>query len=270
MHFRHRQTDGQTDGHWHRSISARYYTMAGCRRSRSLSCWPPIANTVYFSARCNIYCTSRAYATMSVSVCHCLSVCLWRLCIVVTGCNQWRNKVAVGPRASIPKGPPLPPKKLKKTASGKFWAPTALGPRALHALHALLLRHRVQWIPDTFTCLDRWMSLLLTDNASPGSSDRMMPGFLVEEGRGHLTLSWPLLGPLVINAENNKKTKKEKKSRVQDSAVSLSEIRHLIPNRFSYTVSGKKLCHFIFGSNFAKYWSILKIFSLLCSARNFW
>ena len=22
--------------------------------------------------------------------------------------NQWRNKVAVGPRASIPKGPPLP------------------------------------------------------------------------------------------------------------------------------------------------------------------
>jgi len=32
--------------------------------------------------------------------------------------------------------------------------------------------------------LDRWMSLLLTDNASPGSSDGMMPGFLVEEGRG--------------------------------------------------------------------------------------
>ena len=28
--------------------------------------------------------------------------------------------------------------------------------------------HRVQWIPDTFACLDRWMSLLLTDNASPG------------------------------------------------------------------------------------------------------
>ena len=43
--------------------------------------------------------------------------------------------------------------------------------------------HRVQWIPDTFACLDRWMSLLLTDNASPGSSDRMMPGFLLEEGR---------------------------------------------------------------------------------------
>jgi len=27
---------------------------------------------------------------------------------------QWRNKVAVGPRASIPKGPPLPPKKTFK------------------------------------------------------------------------------------------------------------------------------------------------------------
>ena len=26
------------------------------------------------------------------------------------------------------------------------------------------------------------MSLLLTDNASPGSSDGMMPGFMVEEG----------------------------------------------------------------------------------------
>jgi len=28
------------------------------------------------------------------------------------------------------------------------------------------------------------MSLLLTDNASPGSSDGMLPGFQVEEGRG--------------------------------------------------------------------------------------
>ena len=28
------------------------------------------------------------------------------------------------------------------------------------------------------------MSLLLNNNASPGSSDGMMPGFLVEEGRG--------------------------------------------------------------------------------------
>jgi len=44
--------------------------------------------------------------------------------------------------------------------------------------------HSVQWIPDIFACLDRWMSLLLTDNASPGSSDGMIPGFLVEEGRG--------------------------------------------------------------------------------------
>jgi len=37
-------------------------------------------------------------------------------------------------------------------------------------------------MPDTFACLDRSMSLLLTDNASPGSSDGMMLGFLVEEG----------------------------------------------------------------------------------------
>jgi len=42
--------------------------------------------------------------------------------------------------------------------------------------------HRVRWIPDTFACLDRWMSLLLTDNASPGLSDGMMPGFVVEVG----------------------------------------------------------------------------------------
>jgi len=68
--------------------------------------------------------TSRAYATMSVSVC--LSVCL---SVTFVHCG-----------------------------------------------------HRVQWIPDIFACLDRWMSLLLTDNASPGSSDGMMPGFLVEEG----------------------------------------------------------------------------------------
>jgi len=44
--------------------------------------------------------------------------------------------------------------------------------------------HRMQWIPDIFACLDRWISLLLTDNASPGSSDGMMPGFLVEDCRG--------------------------------------------------------------------------------------
>ena len=42
--------------------------------------------------------------------------------------------------------------------------------------------HRVRWILHIFACLDRWMSLLLTDNASHGSSDGMMPGFLVEEG----------------------------------------------------------------------------------------
>jgi len=42
--------------------------------------------------------------------------------------------------------------------------------------------HRVRWIPDIFACLDRRMSLLLTDNAWPRSSDGMMPGFLVEEG----------------------------------------------------------------------------------------
>ena len=42
--------------------------------------------------------------------------------------------------------------------------------------------HSVQWIQDIFACLDRWMSLLLTDNASPGSSDGMLPGFLVEGG----------------------------------------------------------------------------------------
>jgi len=45
--------------------------------------------------------------------------------------------------------------------------------------------HRVRCIPDIFACLDRWMSLPLTDNAWHGSSDGMMPGFLVkEEGYG--------------------------------------------------------------------------------------
>jgi len=42
--------------------------------------------------------------------------------------------------------------------------------------------HRVQWILDIYACSDSWMSLLLTDNASPRSSDGMMLGFLVEEG----------------------------------------------------------------------------------------
>ena len=36
--------------------------------------------------------------------------------------------------------------------------------------------HSVRWIPDIFACLDRWMSLLLTDNASPGSSDGISGG----------------------------------------------------------------------------------------------
>jgi len=40
--------------------------------------------------------------------------------------------------------------------------------------------HRVRWIPDIFAFLDRWISLLLTDNAWPGLSDGLMPGFLVE------------------------------------------------------------------------------------------
>jgi len=39
--------------------------------------------------------------------------------------------------------------------------------------------HRVQWILNTFACLDRWMSLLLTDNASPRSLDGMMPGLVI-------------------------------------------------------------------------------------------
>ena len=43
---------------------------------------------------------------------------------------------------------------------------------------------RVQWIPDIFAYLDRWISLLLTDNASPVSWDGMLPGFLVEEEMG--------------------------------------------------------------------------------------
>jgi len=38
------------------------------------------------------------------------------------------------------KGPLFPIKTLKKRRTN-FGPPTALGPRALHALHALLLRH---------------------------------------------------------------------------------------------------------------------------------
>jgi len=39
------------------------------------------------------------------------------------------------------KGPLFPKKTLKKQRLANFGPPTALGPRALHALHALLLRH---------------------------------------------------------------------------------------------------------------------------------
>ena len=37
--------------------------------------------------------------------------------------RQWRNKVVVGPRASIPKGPPLPQKKLFKNSVGQILGP---------------------------------------------------------------------------------------------------------------------------------------------------
>jgi len=41
---------------------------------------------------------------------------------------QWRNKVAVGPRASIPKGPPLPKKKLLLNSVGQILGPHSAGP----------------------------------------------------------------------------------------------------------------------------------------------
>ena len=78
---------------------------------------------VIFSARCNIYISRLCYEVSG----RLLSVRLWRVCIVVTGCNRSRI-----------------------------------------SLHA--------WI-DGCLCY-------FTDNASPGSSDGMMPGFLVEEGMG--------------------------------------------------------------------------------------
>jgi len=56
----------------------------------------------------------------------CYQSCL--LMQYLRGVMQWRNKVAVGPRASIPKGPPFPQKNFLKTASGKFWAPHSAGP----------------------------------------------------------------------------------------------------------------------------------------------
>jgi len=43
------------------------------------------------------------------------------------------------------------------------------------------------------------MSLLLTDNASPGSSDGMMPGFLVEEGRESSRAILATARPSLIN-----------------------------------------------------------------------
>ena len=46
--------------------------------------------------------------------------------VIVVSCDgdaQWRNKVAVGLRASIPKGPPLPPKKRLKNSVGQILGP---------------------------------------------------------------------------------------------------------------------------------------------------
>jgi len=92
-----------------------------------------------FSARCNIYISRLCYdasVRLSVTEVHCghgacqeegrghLTLCYPLLgplvlllfaiycCVVehIILCWQWRNKVAVGPRASIPKGPPLPQK----------------------------------------------------------------------------------------------------------------------------------------------------------------
>jgi len=58
----------------------------------------------------------------------------------------------------------------------------AMMPVRLSCLWRLCTGHRVRCIPDIFACLDKWMSLLLTDNAWLGSSDGMMSGFVVEEG----------------------------------------------------------------------------------------
>jgi len=64
--------------------------------------------------------------------------------------------------------------------------------------------HRVQWILDIFACLDRWMSLLLTDNASPGLSDGMMLGFLVEE-RGMEKLVIEVISLILLTESLNRK-----------------------------------------------------------------
>ena len=42
------------------------------------------------------------------------------------------------------------------------------------------------------------MSLLLTDNASPGLSDGMMPGFLVEDGEGIEKLVIVAISPILL------------------------------------------------------------------------
>ena len=61
---------------------------------------------------------------------------------------QWRNKVAVGPRASIPKGPPLHPKKLKKNSVGQIMGPHSAGP----ACTARLARPIVTPLPTGDGC----------------------------------------------------------------------------------------------------------------------
>ena len=48
------------------------------------------------------------------------------------------------------------------------------------------------------------MSLLLTDNASPGSSDGMMPGFLVEEGGGKEKLVIVVLSLILLTESLNR------------------------------------------------------------------
>jgi len=104
--------------------------------------------------------------------------------------------------------------------------------------------HRVQWIPDNFACLDRWMSLLLTDNALPGSSDGiyMMPGLLVEEGRGHLTLSWPLLGPLVSYFKQEGLAVASIARDVGSSSTNRSsDIIHFLPRSLKKTLQHERL-----------------------------
>jgi len=84
---------------WKRDVNTKpeVHNLLYCRQTRTEP-WPQCTRIdnfvkfrhVVFTARDVIY-TSRVYATMSVSVC--LSVCLWRLCMVVTGCNGSRISV---------------------------------------------------------------------------------------------------------------------------------------------------------------------------------